>query len=132
MASDYGTPQIIEPIPGMHYFQNESSGYANNMVSLPNESQAVVGNYGIPPAMVKPIPGMPSFEMNQVDLLITCSASLMSRKQWLASIKLLPQWLNQFLLCLLFEMNQVDLLIIWSTSLMSRKQWLAIMELLLR
>ena len=31
------------------------------MVSLPNESQAVVGNYGIPPAMVKPIPGMPSF-----------------------------------------------------------------------
>ena len=61
MASDYGTPQIIEPIPGMHYFQNESSGYANNMVSLPNESQAVVGNYGIPPAIVKPIPGMPSF-----------------------------------------------------------------------
>lgn len=48
VASDYGTPQIIEPIPGMHYFQNESSGYANNMVSLPNELQTVVGKYETP------------------------------------------------------------------------------------
>lgn len=61
VASDYGTPQIIEPIPGMHYFQNESSGYANNMVSLPNELQTVVGKFETPPAMVKPIHGMPSF-----------------------------------------------------------------------
>ncbi|KAK9999702.1 hypothetical protein SO802_019305 [Lithocarpus litseifolius] len=61
VASDYGTPQIIEPIPGMHNFQNESSGYANNMVSLPNELQTVVGKYETPPAMIKPIPGMPYF-----------------------------------------------------------------------
>lgn len=52
---------MVKPIHGMPSFRNELSGSANNMFHFPNESQAVVGNYGTPPQMIGPILGMPPF-----------------------------------------------------------------------